>query len=170
MAKSKTSSTFNALLRLAALPAKLNPASEENENQEQLSFLVFDIGEECFALAAENIEGIVDCSRITPLPSPPEGIVGITSVRGHMTLVMNLSASQTQSTSRQRLVLLKGESQLGLLADRIEDVVTLSATHIEMRSKREVEKNLQTRWIGINYFKSKGRVVPIIDFEKLVEA
>jgi purine-binding chemotaxis protein CheW len=170
MAKSKTSSTINALLRLAAIPVKLSPASEENEGKEQQSFLVFDIGEECFALAVENIEGIVDCSRITPLPSPPDAIVGITSVRGHMTLVMNLSANQTPGASRQRLVLLKGESQLGLLADRIEDVITLSATNIDMLSKREVEKNLQARWIGSNYFKNKGRVVPVIDFEKLVEA
>lgn len=170
MAKSKTSSTINALLRLAAIPVKLSPASNENEEQEQQSFLVFDIGEECFALSVENIEGIVDCLRITPLPSPPDAIVGITSARGRMTLVMNLSTNHTQNASRCRLVLLKGESQLGLLADRIEDVITLSATNIEMLSKRVAEKNLQHRWIGTNYFKSKGRVVPILDFEKLVEA
>jgi hypothetical protein len=39
-----------------------------------------------------------------------------------------------------------------------------------MLSKRVAEKNLQRHWIGTNYFKSKGRVVPVIDFEKLVEA
>ena len=167
MAKSKTSSTINALLKLAAIPVKLN---SENEGHEQLSFVVFDIGEEFFALSVENIEGIVDCSRIAPLPSPPDGIVGITSVRGHMTLVMNLSANHTQGASRQRLVLLKGESQLGLLADRIEDVITLSATSVDMLSKRVAEKNLQTRWVGNNYFKNKGRVIPVIDFEKLIEA
>jgi chemotaxis signal transduction protein len=169
MAKSKTSSTINALLRLAAIPVKLSAANQEDDNPEQLSFLVFDIGEECFALAVENIEGVVDCSRITPLPSPPDGIVGVTSVRGRMTLVMNLSASHPPGT-RQRLVLLKGESQLGLLADRIEGVVTLNATHIDMLNKREAEKNSQTRWLGTNYFKNRGRMIPVIDFEKLVEA
>jgi chemotaxis signal transduction protein len=170
MAKSKTSSTINALLRLAAIPVKLSPASDENDNPDQLSFLVFDISEECFALAVENIEGVVDCSRITPLPSPPDGIVGVTSVRGRMTLVMNLSASHTPGGSRQRLVLLKGESQLGLLADRIEDVVTLSAAHIDMLNRRVAEKNSQTRWVGNNYFKNRGRMIPVIDFDKLVEA
>jgi chemotaxis signal transduction protein len=170
MAKSKTSSTINALLRLAAIPVKLNPASVEEDRQDHLSFLLFDIGEDCFALGVENIEGVVDCSRITPLPSPPDGIVGVTSARGRMTLVMNLSPGSTPGGGRQRLVLLKGESQLGLLTDRIEDVVTLSAEYLDLLNKRVVEKNSQSRWLGNNIFKNKGRVIPVIDFEKLVEA
>lgn len=170
MAKSKTSSTINALLRLAAIPVKMSPASDEQDNREALSFLVFDIGEACFALAVENIEGVVDCSRITPLPSPPDGIVGVTSIRGRMTLVMNLSAGHLQGGGRQRLVLLKGESQLGLLADRIEDVVTLSAENLDLLNKRVAEKNSQTRWVGNNYLKNRGRVIPVIDFDRLVEA
>lgn len=170
MAKSKTSSTINALLRLAAIPVQLSPSSDENDNSGQLSFLVFDIGEDFFALAVENIEGVVDCSRIAPLPSPPDAVVGVTSVRGRMTMVMDLSANNHQRGNRQRLILLKGESQVGLLADRIEGVVTVSAEDIDMLSKRVVEKTVKTRRMGNNYFKSKGRKVSIIDFERLVEA
>ncbi len=170
MAKSKTSSTINALLRLAAIPVQLNPASDENDSSGQLSFLVFDIGEDFFALTVENIEGVVDCARIAPLPSPPDAVVGVTSVRGRITLVMNLSADIHHSDNRQRLILLKGESQVGLLADRIEGVITISAENIVVLSKRGVEKTVKTRRIGNHYFKSKGRNVSIIDFEKLVEA
>jgi purine-binding chemotaxis protein CheW len=170
MAKSKTSSTINALLRFAAIPVQLTPASEENDTLGQLSFLVFDIGDEFFALAVEHIEGVVDCSRIAPLPSPPDAVVGVTSARGRMTLVMNLSANNLQSDSRQRLVLLKGESQVGLLADHIEDVITISAEEIDIFNKRAVEKTLKSRRIGSHYFKNRRRMVSIIDFEKLVEA
>jgi purine-binding chemotaxis protein CheW len=170
MAKSKTSSTINALLRLAAIPVQLSPASDEDESLGRVSFLVFDIGEEFFALTVENIEGVVDCTRIAPLPSPPDSVVGVTSARGRMTLVMNLSANHQQSDNRQRLVLLKGESQVGLLADHIEDVITIAAEDIDMRSKRVVGKTVKTREIGNHYFKNKGRIVSIIDFEKLVEA
>lgn len=170
MAKSKTSSTINALFKLAAISGNRSPASDENDNFGQLSFLLFDIGEEFFALAVENIEGVMDCPRIAPLPSPPDSVVGVTSARGRMTLVMDLSANHHPSGNRQRLVLLKGESQIGLLADRIEDVITLSAEDIEVLSKRVVEKTVNPRPIGTHYFKSKGKRVAIIDFDKLVEA
>ena len=170
MAKSKTSSTINALLRFAAMPVKLSPSSDANDNLKQLSFLLFDIGDESFALAVEHIEGVIDCCSIAPLPSPPDSVVGVTSAHGQMTLVMNLSANNTQSENKQRLVLLKGESQVGLLADRIEDVITISAEDIELLSKRVAEKALKTRRIGNNYFKNRGRSIPIIDFEKLIEA
>src|SRR5262249_16860425 len=84
MAKSKTTSTINALLKLAAIPAKI-VASDEGKGSLQVSVLVFEIGNEGFAIAVESVEGVVDCPNLTPLPSAPEGVIGVVSVRGRMT-------------------------------------------------------------------------------------
>jgi purine-binding chemotaxis protein CheW len=169
MAKNTTSSTISALMRLASLPVKRGSANAEADNANQLSVVMFNVGEEVFALQVENVEGVVDCPNLAPLPSPPEGIVGVGSVRGRITLAMNLGVNPNQQVNRQRLVLLKGESQLGLIADRIEDVVTLSKSELEASGKRANEKQVKLRWPVSNYFKNKGRIIPIIDFERLVE-
>ncbi|MBI3651521.1 MAG: chemotaxis protein CheW [Acidobacteria bacterium] len=171
MTKRKASSTIQALLRLASLPGKLNAADDEPHTADQLSVLMLDIGEEVFAVSVETIEGVVDCPKLAPLPFPPEGIIGVASVRGRMTLVMNLSASNSssQSVNRQRLVLLKGESQMGLLADRIEDVVTLARDAVESSGKRLGNKEPQPRWPVSGLFKNKERRIPILDCERLLE-
>jgi chemotaxis signal transduction protein len=170
MPKRKTSSTISALLRLASIPVKLGSPSQENPDGGQLSVLMLEFGEQLFALSVENIEGVVDCPKITPLPFPPDDIIGATSVRGKMTLVMSLGATARSCANKQRLVLLKGESQLGLLADRIEDVLTLSVDELESSGKRFGENDLKQRWPVSSFFKNKGRRIPILDFEGLLES
>jgi chemotaxis signal transduction protein len=169
MGKSKGSSTINALLKLASIPVKLGSTSKEKSPADQLSVLMLEVGDQVFALSVETIEGVVDCPKITPLPFPPEGIIGATSVRGKMTLVMSLGAPGSLSAVKQRLVLLKGESQLGLLTDRIEDVLTLAKQDIEGFGKRLTGNDVKFRWPVSSFFNNKGRRIPILDFERLFE-
>jgi purine-binding chemotaxis protein CheW len=169
--KSKTSSTINALLKLAAVPVKLGPA-EETRDVEHISALVFETGDERFAIVVENIEGVVDCPRVTPLPNPPEDVIGVASVRGRMTLVVCPNASSFADDSRKRLILLKGDSQLGLLADRIEDVVSLSQKELRHRGSRKGKeaqegKNEKNRRASFTY---KGCQISLLDVEQLGEA
>jgi chemotaxis signal transduction protein len=169
MPRSKGSSTINALLRLASIPVKLGSTSQEASDADQQSVLMLEIGDQRFAVSVEHVEGVVDCPKISPLPYPPEGMIGVTSVRGKMTLVMSLSTMSGPGASKQRLVLLKGESQLGLLADRIEDVLTIAKDDIEGSGKRLVGSDLQQRWPVSSFFNYKGRRIPILDFERLFE-
>src|ERR1044072_1687290 len=135
MAKGKASATINSLLKLAALPMKIGDGKAGEGNSEQLSFLVFEINAESFAISVEQIDGIVDAPRITPLPNPPEGISGVASVRGRMTLTMSFSVTEVTNRNKQRLILLKGDSQLGLLADRIDDVITVLKKDVQKATK-----------------------------------
>lgn len=158
MAKSKTTSTINALLKLAAIPVQLG-AADEAADAGQVSALVFETGGETFAIDVQNIEGVVDCPKITPLPTPPEGVIGVTSVRGRMTLVVCLTANRIAADSRRRLILLRGEAQLGLFADRIEDVVSFSEK--EARGDRRQRRAVITH---------KKRKIQVVDIEQLVES
>ena len=61
-------------LTLAALsPDSVTPA-ELKDQPNVLSVLRFDVSGSAFAVAVEHTEGVVDCPRIAPLPSPPEGL------------------------------------------------------------------------------------------------
>jgi chemotaxis signal transduction protein len=156
-----------------SLPAASPGALEDRA--EVLSVLKFEVGGELFAVGVDYTEGVVDCPRISPLPSPPDGIVGIASVRGRMTVVMDLSLGVSQKAERRRLILLKGDSQLGLLADRVEGVVALPPKSIRRQPARKqsldsLPEGAQTgSWPSSRYFRVEGTPVPILDIEALTE-
>ena len=173
MAKSKATSTINAVLKLASRPVRLEATDGEKE-RDQISVLVFDTGNESFAVGVEHIEGVVDCPGITPLPNPPEGIIGVTSVRGRMTLVFCLNGGSGPGESRRRLILLKGDAQLGLFADRIEDVVSFSRKELrDAVSRRGNPAKPRTEERSVRRaslcFQHKGRDIPVVDVDRLVE-
>jgi chemotaxis signal transduction protein len=126
------------------------------------SVLIFQIAGKVFAIAVEHTEGVVDCPRLAPLPSAPDMIVGVTSVRGRILLVVNLNQAASSLAGRRRLILLKGEAQLGLLADVVEGVVALEPE--AMRATPQERRSLFSRPSNIH----NGRQIPVIDPERLV--
>jgi chemotaxis signal transduction protein len=139
-----------------------------------LSLLVFGIGDEKFAIEIDHTEGVVDCPRLTPLPSPPDGMIGITSVRGRMTLVLELGSDTGQKPSKRRLILLKGDAQLGLIADHIEGIVSLDAASKGRTRKRAAAlspRALDRKEIlpVLSSFEYGGTMVDIVDVGRLVQ-
>src|SRR5713101_9634017 len=98
------------------LPLELAVADSEKDKPEVISVLMFEVGGATYAIGVEQTEGVVDCPRITPLPGPPDGVAGLTSVKGRMTVVMDLGSRASEAPAKQRLILVKGDAQLGLLA------------------------------------------------------
>ena len=151
------------------------PDSEKDEGKDsRVSVLVFDIGGQTYAIGVESTEGVVDCPRTSPLPSPPDGVVGVASVRGKITVVMDLSLGAAQREGRRRLILLKGDAQLGLLAERVEGVLSLTPRQVRPSDKRGQNSQGGASaeaevWPSQNFFKSEGREVPIIDTSRLAE-
>jgi chemotaxis signal transduction protein len=153
----------------AAAPDELESADSKSQ---LLSLLLFEVGESQYAIGADNTEGVVDCPRVTPLPSAPEGVAGLTSVRGRMTVVMDLGGAN-QELARRRLILVKGDAQLGLLADRVEGVVALEQRKVRpVAHGKDKLTNERAKFgrLAKTYFKSGTRRVPIIDVERLCEA
>src|ERR1041385_1784515 len=125
MPESFKENTTRTRVSIPAIPLELGLPTPDNERTLHVSVLMFEVGGSSYAIGVENTEGVVDCPRITPLPRPPDGVAGITSVHGKMTLVMNLGSGAREDESKQRLILVKGNAQLGLLADYIEGVLAL---------------------------------------------
>jgi len=154
---------------IPAIPLELGfPASEEKS--QQVPVLMFEVGGASYAIGVENTEGVVDCPRITPLPRPPDGVAGVTSVHGRMTIVMDLGSGAREDGSKQRLILVKGNAQLGLLADHIEGVLALEPKKVRPvahgRSRLTSEK-AEFNWPAVSYFKNGRKRIPILDVERL---
>jgi chemotaxis signal transduction protein len=148
-------------------------ASElEDRRSDLVSVLSFEVGGEPYAISVEHTEGVVDCPKLTPLPGAPTGVAGLASVRGRMTVVMELGSNPSAESGKRRLILVKGDAQLGLLADRVEGVLGLEPK--KLRPVAHGKQNLTQQqakfgWPASSYFKSGTRRVPIIDVERLSE-
>jgi chemotaxis signal transduction protein len=158
---------------VSPIPLALLATQPEDVKVDVVSVLLFEIGQRAFAIGVEHTEGVVDCPRISPLPSSPDGMAGIASVRGKMTLVMDLSLMANPNEGKRRLILVKGEAQLGLLAERVEGVIALepkqlvkSEVYKEAAGLRRVERSL---WPVRAYFEKDGKRVPVVDVERLAE-
>lgn len=135
-----------------------------------ISVLVFGVGENLFAINVEQTEGVVDCPRVTPLPQSPEHFAGVSSVRGRMTIVIDLSYKRAQNGKKQRLILIRGEAQMGLVADRVEGVVSLTPVSEPSRSRKaEEDESMNESWPATAHFRSGGHRVPLLDLERLEE-
>lgn len=162
----------NARITKAALPLELGEPGLADGRADVVSVLLFEVGGAQYAIGVENTEGVVDCPRTTPLPGPPDGVVGLTSVRGRMTVVMDLGLEIKQEPVKRRLILVRGEAQLGLLADRVEGVVALEPKKVRPIAHGKDSLTAQRAtfgWPAKTYFKSGRQRVPILDVERLGE-
>jgi len=156
---------------VAPLPMEFGNGAVD-EKTELVSVLVFQIGGAAYSIGVEHTEGVVDCPRITPVPNPPDGVSGIASVRGRMTVVMDLGSQGSPEHSRQRLILIKGDAQLGLLADRVEGVLALERNKVRPVAHGKdslTRQRARFNWPARSYFKGDGTRVPILDIERLSE-
>src|SRR6185295_2791409 len=171
MAENKKSQRKRAKIKIGPIPLILQTSEPADDKIDVASVLLFEIGGKAFAIGVENTEGVVDCPRISPLPSPPDGMAGVASVRGRMTLVMDLSLKANQNAGKRRLILIKGEAQLGLLAERVEGVVALDTDKLLKDGKAATsrEEAEESNWPTRSFFTMEDRRVPVIDVERLIE-
>jgi len=150
--------------------AALDLGSKTKERKDLVSVLLFEVGGARYAIGVETTDGVVGCPRTTPLPGPPDGVIGIASVRGRMTVVMDLGRGASQETIKRRLILVKGDAQLGLLADRVEGVFALEPKQVRPVAHGKDSLTAQRAsfgWPAHSYFKSGGQRIPILDVDRL---
>jgi len=168
MATEESREKRRSKIEVGPLPLGLIQSEPEAADANLVSLLIFEMGGQPFAIGVEQTEGVVDCPRLSPLPSPPDGIIGITSVRGRMTLVMDLSLKENIGEEKRRLILVKGEAQLGLLAERVDGVMALKPEKLQKAPPLKLTEE-ERRWPALAYFKSEGQNVPVIDIDQLFD-
>jgi purine-binding chemotaxis protein CheW len=120
----------------AALAAKNAEAAEEAGVRE---FLAFVVANETYALPLSCIREIMRVPSVTPVPRAPREVLGIISVRGQVTTLIDLRqrlrVQAAPVSSRTRVLLVdQGDEIMGLLCDRVQQVHRLSEKEVEMAS------------------------------------
>ncbi len=98
--------------------------------------LAFEINDERYALPLGSVREILKVPPITPVPRAPRAVLGIISVRGKMTTLLDLrrllAVPERRQTKATRVLLVDtGEEVMGVLIDRVMHVIRLKESEVE---------------------------------------
>lgn len=101
---------------------------------ETYTLLTFRLGAERYALEVRYIRGIRPLSQLTRVPGTPIFYRGVVNIRGQIITVLDLQAffgsEMTESNAHELILASAAGLELALLADHIEDVMTLPVTQV----------------------------------------
>lgn len=113
-------------------------ALDDEADTERVQWLGFFLGAEEYALDIDVVSELIKPRTVTELPQVPDYVCGIISLRGEVIPVIDLkrrlglSDDQLCDRELQRIIVCEGDNQrIGLLVDRISQVVRLAVDEIE---------------------------------------
>jgi len=115
---------------------KLSQASLKPESAEAgLEVLVFELGDERYALETGTILEVFPLTNFTPVPGVPDFLVGVTPYRGEILALIDLrklfGMEVKGVTDLSRIVVLGvKKAQCGILVDKAEEVILLHPEEI----------------------------------------
>ena len=106
------------------------------ENTQKDLFLTFRIGREDFGIDIGDVLEIIGIQKITQVPDMPEYIRGVINLRGKVISVMDVRLrfgmeARDYDDRTCVIVVMVGENTVGLLVDRVNEVVEIPENQIE---------------------------------------
>ncbi len=111
-------------------------------------FISFGIGDDHYAIDIMSVREIKDWTAVRHLPNQPDYVRGICSLRGAFIPIIDLGCrfgeGLTEATPYHVFIIIKiGQQQVGLLADRVSDIISVDPANI-----KEVPEVGQTKGRG----------------------
>ena len=128
--------------------------------------LVFNLGQQQFALPVGQVSSVVPRATLTPLPGAPADLIGLLRLRGALCPVIDIRARLGLVAAAPHIgecivVLHTTTFRLGLLVDGIEDVVVAAAM-----GTRETSVTGDRLIRGV--LEVSGQVVAVLDAEAAI--
>ncbi len=145
------------------------PPDQDEDSVRLIEIVEFTLGSEHYAFASSLVREVFHLTEITPLPSLPPFVLGVTNVRGRILSVIDLRRllefGDTGLTNLNRAIILaSGNMELAVLADEVVGVYRSDADKWQKTLPTLVGKR-QAFLSGV----TKDRVV-VLDTEKLLES
>ena len=102
----------------------------------RVEFISFSIGDEQYGVDIMAVREIKGWTEITHLPKQPEYVRGVLNLRGVMVPIIDLRCrfgqGKTEATALHIVIVVQiGPRHVGLLADRVLDIVGFNASQIQ---------------------------------------
>lgn len=103
------------------------PAEAEDDNVQPVEIVEFTLGQERYGFPSSEVREVFHLTEITPLPSVPPFVLGVTNVRGRILSVLDLRRlldfGDTGLTNLNQAIILQSEGmELAVLADTVVGV------------------------------------------------
>lgn len=142
----------------------------EQTRQKAGKYLTFVLAEEEYGLEILKVREIIGIMDITSVPRTPSYVKGVINLRGKVIPVVDLrlkfempAAEQTAETCI--IVVYVGEMEMGILVDKVSEVLDISGEDIEEAPSFGV--NVDTEFIlGIG--KAGGKVTILLDIARVL--
>jgi purine-binding chemotaxis protein CheW len=108
----------------------------EEPKEETLQFIVFRLAREWYGVEITKVKEIIKVGKVTYLPSSPEHIAGIVSLRGNILSVTDLKAifrlPYEEPTGKTRIIAVEsGIFETGLLVDEVVESFEVPVSKME---------------------------------------
>ena len=134
-------------------------------------YLTFLLGGEEYGIEILKVQEIRSYSAITTVPNTPRAVKGVMNLRGHIVPVVDLRirfgmAETEYGRFAVVIVVTIGGKVVGLLADGVADVLTISKT--EIQAPPDFGAPIEARLIS-GMTKAGERLVILLDVEHVLE-
>ncbi len=165
---SNSDTSARAMLKTRARELAKRPA-EEDASVRLVDIVEFTLGLERYAFPSSTVREVFHLTEITPLPSLPPFVLGITNVRGRILSVIDIRrlldlGDKGLSNLNRAIILYDGSMELAVLADEVVGVYASDSNKWQKTMPTFVGK-CEEYLGGV----TKDRVV-VIDVEKLLKS
>lgn len=135
-------------------------------------FLVFSLGEEEYAIDILKVKEIRGYNNVTRIANAPEFIKGVTNLRGVIVPIIDMrikfSVSEAIYDSQTVVIITNiGDREVGIVVDRVSDVLTLGNDEISPAPEFSVGLPLAYLY-GLGNL--DNRMLVLVDIEKLLNS
>lgn len=142
------------------------------ETVEQITkqFIVIQMGQEQYGIDIQYVYNIVRMQKITRVPKVVNYMKGVINLRGEvipiLSLRLKMGLEEDVVTPETRIIILKLDQHesIGILVDKVNEVVTLGEDHIEKVSYDKDEKCKFLNGIG----KAANHLISLLDIHAVL--
>ncbi len=143
----------------------------EEPSEEKLQFIIFRLAREWYGVDITKVKEIIKLAKVTYLPSGPEHIAGIVSLRGNILSVTNLKAifrlPYEAPTEKTRIIAIEaGIFETGLLVDEVVEPIETPVSKIE--PPLSTLPGEQVKYVEGQCW-SDNKLVALLSVEKILE-
>lgn len=146
----------------------LNIAKEYDSTQ----YIVIQIGEEQYGIDIKYVDNILRMQKITRVPHTQPYFKGVINLRGEVVPVMSIRIKMALDddviTNESRIIILKLENNapVGIVVDKVKEVVSLDERNIDVVNKNSSNKN------EISFISGVGKVdqglISLLDLSTII--
>ena len=137
------------------------------EEAKIVQHIVFNLGEEEFAVEISEVREIINAEAITPIPDSPEFISGIINIRGNIIAVIDLKARfflypKKEAESKHIIIT---ENSYGIMVNEVTEILRLSEAAIN--EAPELVTKIHGEYIK-GVITLENRLIILLDFTKVL--